>query len=133
MERKRKPIKQNAKHPEFAERIRKFMSNKTNKEIANITGLSEQVIGAYLNGQRMPLTLNIEQFQRLCEALDVSADQLLFGKEPQNKQKYLKISCQVFKTDGVRQMIFTATPTTETPSEPFEERRTKTDIYIDIP
>jgi transcriptional regulator with XRE-family HTH domain len=117
----------------FAERFIKLQGEITNKTLSGKTGISGQAIGRYRKGESSPLTIDIEQLQRLCDAFNVTADYLLFGKEPEGKQKFLKISYQIIKTNGVRQIIFTASPTTEIPFPGFTERRTKSDIYIDLP
>lgn len=49
-------------------------SGKTQVEIANIMGVSQQVISDYKAGRSVP---SLEKLYKLCKYLDVSADYLL--------------------------------------------------------
>ena len=47
---------------------------KSQVEIANILGVSQQVISDYKAGRSVP---SLEKFYKLCKSLDISADYLL--------------------------------------------------------
>lgn len=117
---------------EFAKRVDASIGERTNKQISELAGIGEGQIGYYRKG-RIPLTITIQQFEALCKALNLTSDELLFGKKIEtNGAKFVKISCEIIKTNGIRQMLFTVTPTRESPPE-CEERRKKSEIYIDLP
>ena len=131
--RRKEKIPENAKYPEIAKRIREKLGNIKNDELAKLLGLSPQVITKYTSGQGKFLSIEIEQFQKLCEILNITSDELLFGIKPQkNGKRFLKITYEIIKNDGVRQVLFTAIHTDEPPTF-GEERRKKSEIYIDLP
>lgn len=118
---------------EFARRFIELQGSMTNKLLASKTGISEQVIGKYRRGKSKPANIKLEHFQKLCEELKVAPETLLFGKDSQKVNRYLKINYQIIKTNGVRQLLVTATPTKNIPNKNFQERRINSDIYIDLP
>ena len=64
----------------MGERIRKIRKGKklTQKKLADKVGTSSGVISKWETGERYMNTFNLIN---ICEALEVSADYLLFGKE----------------------------------------------------
>lgn len=64
----------------MGERIRKIRKGKklTQKKLADKVGTSSCVISKWETGERFMNTFNLIN---ICEALEVSADYLLFGKE----------------------------------------------------
>lgn len=60
----------------FRERFNEILKNckKPQVEIANIMGVSQQVISDYKAGRSVP---SLEKLYKLCKYLDVSADYLL--------------------------------------------------------
>lgn len=69
--------------PEFAERLGNeiYKSGKTLEVLAGESGVARRTLRDYSNGATMPNSLTL---MRLCKALNVSADYLLFGKEWRN-------------------------------------------------
>ena len=66
---------------EFAKRLKKqaYRSGEYNqKQIAEMTGISEATIGYYFNAQRLP---NADNLVRLTQALHCSADDLIMIDE----------------------------------------------------
>lgn len=66
---------------EFARRLRKqaYQRGKYNqKQLAEVTGISEATIGYYYNAQRLP---NADNLVRLTQALHCSADDLIMIDE----------------------------------------------------
>jgi transcriptional regulator with XRE-family HTH domain len=117
---------------EFAKRFDALIGKTSNKKIADLSGLKPGTIGNYRKG-RIPLTISIQQLVALCRALGVTSDELLFGEKLEvSKIPFLKISCEIIKTNGIRQVLLTATPTKEGPPQGLE-RRKKSEIYIDLP
>ena len=53
-------------------------SNKTIKEIANLLGVSPEMITQYCTTKKLP---RLDTFAKLCQILDVSADYILGLKE----------------------------------------------------
>ena len=53
-------------------------SNKTIKEIANLLGVSPEMITQYCTTKKLP---RLDTFAKLCEILDISADYILGLKE----------------------------------------------------
>jgi transcriptional regulator with XRE-family HTH domain len=124
------PIK--AKYPEIAQRVRKKLGTRKSKELGEFIGMKAASVSNYTNGIMNPGSLEPEQFQKFCEFLKISADELLFGEKLQKDGKrFLKITYQVLKNDGTRQILFTATPTDEPPE--YEEKRLNPQIYLDLP
>lgn len=68
----------------FAERLRDLWlaSGKTQKEIAEQTGISRNAFLSYIYADRNPNALYLA---RLCGIFHVSADYLLFGKKNKDK------------------------------------------------
>ena len=66
----------------FAKRLRKLAYKKgpyTQKQLAELSGISEPTISHYMNGSRIPNGNNI---LRLARALNCSADALIMIDEP---------------------------------------------------
>ena len=125
-------LPQKAIYPEIARRIREKLGTKESKELGDFIGMKPSNLSNYTNGIRNPGSLKPEQFQRFCEFLKISADELLFGKQLQKDGKrFLKITYEIKKNDGARQILFTATPTDEPPK--YEEKRLNPQIYLDLP
>lgn len=63
---------------EFKERLKLTMQLRgmTQRELAEKTGLTEASISRYVSGQRVP---NVESLMKICEALMIYSDYLLFG------------------------------------------------------
>lgn len=60
--------------PIFKERFRELQGEMSNTEFADFLGMSRQTVGFYLNGNRVPDIIGLEQIARKC---NVSADWLL--------------------------------------------------------
>jgi len=117
---------------EFAQRFDALIGKTPNKKIAELSGLKPGTIGNYRKG-RIPLTISIQQLESLCKALGVTSDEFFFGEKLKvSKIPFLRISYEIIKTDGIRQILLTATPTKEGPPQGVE-RRKKSEIYIDLP
>ena len=60
--------------PIFKERFRELQGEMSNTEFADFLGMSRQTVGFYLNGNRVPDIIGLEQISSKC---NVSADWLL--------------------------------------------------------
>lgn len=68
------PDRKESRFPAFKERLRELQGDMSNTTFADFLGMSRQTIGFYLNGDRIPDILGLEQIARKC---NVSTDWLL--------------------------------------------------------
>ena len=61
--------------------------NMTQQELANLLGVSDRSIGNWENGRNMP---DLSLLKPLCEALDITINDLLSGERVKNIKKNLK-------------------------------------------
>ena len=76
---------------DFAARLRIaiFQKGKTQKWLAKTIGVAEQTVSRWCNDDKVP---NLNVISAICDALDVSADWLIRGKNESDK------SCEVLKS-----------------------------------
>ena len=77
-----RPKKENRQNLPFVKRLQQLMSDKTQVEIANKTGIARQTIGQFLTGNTSP---DAETLCKLADVFDVSVDYLL-GRTDINPQ-----------------------------------------------
>lgn len=82
--------------PIFKERFRELQCEMSNTEFADFLGMSRQTVGFYLNGNRVPDIIGLEQIARKC---NVSADWLIglsnvksFDGDVKSASNYLELS-----------------------------------------
>ena len=82
--------------PIFKERFRELQGEMSNTEFADFLGMSRQTVGFYLNGNRVPDIIGLEQIARKC---NVSADWLIglsnvksFDGDVKSASNYLELS-----------------------------------------
>lgn len=82
--------------PIFKERFRELQGEMSNTEFADFLGMSRQTVGFYLNGNRVPDIIGLEQIARKC---NVSTDWLLglsnvksFDGDVKSVSNYLELS-----------------------------------------
>jgi len=83
--------KREARFPIFQNRLRELQGKMSNTAFADFLGMSRQTVGFYLNGNRVPDILGLEQIARKC---NVSADWLLGLTDTKAIDGELKQVCQ---------------------------------------